>query len=90
MAYEFVDIYESIKKADVKSIEKKIDSEILDLINNKEFQFLSPYLKQKGKPLYDLLTAYIKKIGGGSKAKNDANIMMLAPILTAMEAEIKK
>lgn len=87
--YEIYENTKSLKRNDVKNTEKKLEDDIFELINNKEFAFLAPYLKNNGKLLYQLLTQYIKKIGR-QKAKNDPNLSMLAPVLAAMESEIKK
>lgn len=92
MSEELFDLFENakhLKRSDVKQTEKKLETDIIELIDNKEYAFLKPYLKNNGRPLYQLIMAYIKKIGG-SKAKTDANLTMLAPIIASMESILKQ
>jgi hypothetical protein len=104
MKHELSELYETIqikeaaktlKKTDVKATEKKMEKDVVDLIGNNEIQFINNFLK-KGEKIDDklvksidsLLAKYKKKIGP-SQIKTDANILMLAPILAAMESRLK-
>jgi Glu-tRNA(Gln) amidotransferase subunit E-like FAD-binding protein len=97
--YEIVQLKEAekvLKKSDVKNTERKMEKDVTDLIDNNEISFINNFLK-KGekidnktiKSIDGLLAKYKKKIGP-SKIKSDANILMLAPILAAMESELRK
>lgn len=105
MKHELVELYEAIlikeaaktlKKTDVKATERKMETEVIDLIGGNEIDFINSFLK-KGekidsktvKSIDSLLSKYKKKIGAG-KVKSDANILMLAPILASMVSALGK
>ena len=94
MKDELLQIYEKLKKQDVKTTEKKFEKDVVDSLHNSEIGFLNTFLKQgemldgkKFKTIDSILKEYRKKLG--SKAKTDPNILMLAPILAAMVNELK-
>lgn len=95
-AEKLIEATKSLKKTDVKATEKKMEKDVVDLIDNNEIQFINNFLK-KGDKIDDklvksidsLLAKYKKKIGQ-SQIKSDANILMLAPILAAMVSRLKE
>jgi hypothetical protein len=95
---ELLDLLEKKKlsKADIKGTERKMERSVTDQIDNSEISFINSFLK-KGekidgktiKTIDALLTKYKQKIGA-SRFNTDPNIMMLAPIIAAMKAELDK
>jgi hypothetical protein len=86
----------TLKKVDVKSTERKMEKDVIDSIDNNEIKFLNNFLR-KGekfdnkniKSLDVLIAKYKKKLGTG-KVNSDPNLMMLAPIIASMFAELEK
>lgn len=84
-----------LKKSDVKATERKMEKDVVDLIDNNEIVFINNFLK-KGeridnktiKSLDSIVAKYKKKIGS-TKIKTDTNLMMLAPILASMYSTLK-
>lgn len=94
--YELYENFKTLKKQDIKATERKMDDEIMDEIGKSEVDFLNNFLK-KGEKIdgkvyksIDSIVAKYKKKIGPSRIKNDPNLQMLAPILAAMELELKK
>jgi hypothetical protein len=85
----------ALRKQDVKATERKMEKDVVDLIDNNEVTFLNNFLK-KGeridnktvKSIDSIVAKYKKKIGS-TKVKTDANLQMLAPILAAMYSTLK-
>jgi hypothetical protein len=99
MQDELLEIFESkkaLRKTDIKATERKMDTDVINAIDGDEIAFINNFLK-KGEKIDNkmiksidvLLKKYKAKIGQG-KIKSDGNILMLAPILSAMMAEVQK
>jgi hypothetical protein len=94
--YELLESEKTLKKSDVKATERKMEKDIIDTLDNNEIAFLNNFLK-KGekidnktiKSIDSLLGKYKKKIGT-ARIRNDANILLLAPIIASMMAELDK
>lgn len=86
----------TLKKVDVKSTERKMEKDVIDSIDNNEIKFLNNFLR-KGERICDkniksldiLVAKYKKKLGQG-RVNNDPNLMLLAPIIASMFAELEK
>lgn len=92
---DFKNIYEALKKSDVRATEKKLEKEVLDKVDNNEIVFINQFLSKgevidgkKYKNIDEIIRAYKKALG--SSYKNDANLQILAPIIAAMIATIEK
>lgn len=97
MKHELSDLYEgmkTLKKQDVKNTEKKIEKDVTDLMGGNEITFINDFLKKgekiDGKTVksIDMLIKLYKQKKGLAKLKNDANMMMLAPIIASIYAEL--
>jgi hypothetical protein len=92
----FNDIFESMKKSDVKATERKMEKNVVDMLDNNEINFLNQFLTKgemiDGKKFksIDAIIAKYKKTIGGTKVKSDPNLSMIAPILASMISTIEK
>lgn len=99
MSEDLFDIFESsksLKRQDVKATEKKMNKEITDEIGNNELTFLNNFLRSGEKidgktyKSIDALIAKYKKKIGPTKAKTDADLMLLAPIIASIYLKLKE
>lgn len=93
---KFDQILEAIKKSDVKATERKMEKDVVAMMDNNEINFINQFLK-KGEMIdgkkyksIDALLAKYKKTIGATQAKTDGNLQMIAPILASMISTIER